>query len=191
MRPKVVTTLVAFVVAGVALQWLGRVYGSTGDERRRQLPGDELVQAPQVITNHAKTIRAPAASVWPWLVQMGWGRGQWVHGQVGRQSSCFRATDRVRTRSCRNFRTSPSGTGCWMVHPRPTAVSQWKGLRRTGTWSCTRESISRTAGAGAEQVSTSPAYSSSMTSGTGGAGCSSAADHAFGRGGSRPSTSRR
>jgi len=72
----VVTALVASV-AGVALQWLGRTYGSTGEERRRPLPGDELVEAPQVITNHATTINAPAASVWPWLVQMGWGRGQW------------------------------------------------------------------------------------------------------------------
>jgi hypothetical protein len=65
------------VAVAVAVQWLGRTYGSTTDERRRQLPGDELVEAPQVITNHAKTINAPTASVWPWLVQMGWGRGQW------------------------------------------------------------------------------------------------------------------
>src|SRR4051794_36534336 len=77
MRPRVMTALVASVIAGVALQRLGRTYGSTSEERRRQLPGDELVEAPQVITNHATTINAPAASVWPWLVQMGWGRGQW------------------------------------------------------------------------------------------------------------------
>jgi hypothetical protein len=77
MRHKIATTLVAAVVATGILQWLGRTYGSTADDRRRQLPGDELIEAPQVTTNHAKTIDAPTALVWPWLVQMGWGRGQW------------------------------------------------------------------------------------------------------------------
>jgi hypothetical protein len=77
MRHKIATTLVAAVVATGVLQWLGRTYGSTADDRRRQLPGDELIRAPQVTTNHAKTIDAPTALVWPWLVQMGWGRGQW------------------------------------------------------------------------------------------------------------------
>ena len=32
---------------------------------------------PQAITTHATTINAPPDHVWPWLVQMGWGRGQW------------------------------------------------------------------------------------------------------------------
>ena len=59
------------------LQWLGRTYGATRDERRRALPGDDLVVAPQATTTHAVTIDAPPEHVWPWLVQMGWGRGQW------------------------------------------------------------------------------------------------------------------
>ncbi|MGZ5418487.1 MAG: hypothetical protein ACXWDI_15065 [Nocardioides sp.] len=71
------TAAVASLAAAGALQWLGRTYGSTAEERRRQLPGDELVEAPQVITNHATTIEGTPASVWPWLAQMGWGRGQW------------------------------------------------------------------------------------------------------------------
>jgi len=77
MRHKLATALTASMLATGALQWLGRTYGSAADERRRQLPGDELVEAPQVITNHAKTINAPTTMVWPWLIQMGWGRGQW------------------------------------------------------------------------------------------------------------------
>lgn len=58
-------------------QWLGRTYGATRAERRRRLPGDEVCPSPQFQTDHATTIDAPPASVWPWLVQMGWGRGQW------------------------------------------------------------------------------------------------------------------
>jgi hypothetical protein len=67
-------------VAGIgyaALQWLGRTYGSTLAERHRDLPGAELCPDPQMVTTHAVTIEAPPSHVWPWLVQMGWGRGQW------------------------------------------------------------------------------------------------------------------
>ena len=59
------------------LQWLGRTYGATSAERQRALPGDELCVDPQAQTTHAITIDAPPEHVWPWLVQMGWGRGQW------------------------------------------------------------------------------------------------------------------
>lgn len=77
MRHPMTSTLAASMAATAVLQRLGRTYGSTAAERRRRLPGDELVEAPQVITNHATTINAPPERVWPWLVQMGWGRGQW------------------------------------------------------------------------------------------------------------------
>jgi hypothetical protein len=65
---------VSVVVAG---QWLGRTAGSARAERRQLLPGDELVDNPTVVTNHAVTIPAPPEQVWPWLVQMGWHRGGW------------------------------------------------------------------------------------------------------------------
>ena len=59
------------------LQWLGRTAGATRAERLRPMPGDGLVARPDMATTHAITIDAPAHDVWPWLVQMGWGRGQW------------------------------------------------------------------------------------------------------------------
>ena len=68
--------MTAAAMAGYAwLQWLGRTAGTTRDERRRLLPGDELVRDPLVVTTHAATIDAPATHIWPWLVQMGWHRG--------------------------------------------------------------------------------------------------------------------
>jgi hypothetical protein len=60
-----------------ALQWLGRTSGATPAERRRRLAGDDLCAEPQATTTHAITIDAPPQRVWPWLVQMGWGRAQW------------------------------------------------------------------------------------------------------------------
>lgn len=58
-----------------ALQVLGRRAGSTAEERRARLPGDALVACPQLLTNHAITVEAPADRVWPWLAQMGWHLG--------------------------------------------------------------------------------------------------------------------
>jgi len=57
------------------LQILGRRAGSAAAERAAALPGDELVPDPQMVTNHAITIEAPAERIWPWLSQMGWHLG--------------------------------------------------------------------------------------------------------------------
>ena len=50
-------------------------WGSTSEERQRALPGDDIVPVPQLVCNRAITIRAPASAVWPWLAQIGQGRG--------------------------------------------------------------------------------------------------------------------
>lgn len=60
-----------------ALVHLGRTYGSTAAERALALPGDDIVDEPSAVTDHAITIDAPPAAIWPWLVQMGWGRAGW------------------------------------------------------------------------------------------------------------------
>jgi hypothetical protein len=70
-------TAASVSVAVLAGQWLGRTAGSARAERRQLLPGDDLVDNPTVVTNHAVTIPAPPEQVWPWLVQMGWHRGGW------------------------------------------------------------------------------------------------------------------
>ena len=64
-------------LAEAALVHLGRSYGSTEAERTLRIPGDDIIRDPVVVTNHAITIEAPPECVWPWLVQMGWGRAGW------------------------------------------------------------------------------------------------------------------
>jgi hypothetical protein len=76
-RRRRIAVAAAAIGAIGASQWLGRTAGSTRAERRQSLPGDELVDHPSVVTNHAITIQAPPERVWPWLVQMGWHRGGW------------------------------------------------------------------------------------------------------------------
>jgi len=79
-RPKnagVLTAAAGAMVTEGILFHLGRTYGSTAAEREARLAGDELVSHPSVVTNHATTINAQPEHVWPWLVQMGWGRAGW------------------------------------------------------------------------------------------------------------------
>jgi hypothetical protein len=52
-----------------------RSWGSTENERSLRLPGDELVPEPQWVYNHAISIHAGRPAVWPWLLQLGQGRG--------------------------------------------------------------------------------------------------------------------
>lgn len=59
------------------LHRLGCRWGATAAEVDEPLPGDELVPHPVVETTHAITIAASANQVWPWLVQMGYGRAGW------------------------------------------------------------------------------------------------------------------
>ena len=50
-------------------------WGATDNEVQKKLPGDELMPHPRWGFTHALTIKAPVAEVWPWIVQMGQGRG--------------------------------------------------------------------------------------------------------------------
>jgi hypothetical protein len=76
-RRRLLSAAVVMAAVEAALIHLGRTYASTGAERREGLPGDEIIVRPGVQTDHAVTIDAPPSAVWPWLVQMGWGRGGW------------------------------------------------------------------------------------------------------------------
>jgi hypothetical protein len=66
----------AIPLGGYAIaQVLGRRAGASRAERHQELPGDQIVAHPQLVTDHAITIEAPPEAVWPWLTQLGWHRG--------------------------------------------------------------------------------------------------------------------
>ncbi len=52
-----------------------RNWGTTKEECRMRLPGDELVRTPVLQTTEAVWIERSATMVWPWLLQMGQDRG--------------------------------------------------------------------------------------------------------------------
>jgi hypothetical protein len=58
----------------ILLPWHTR-WGATKLEAGKVLPGDEIVPTPVTLSTRAITINAPVDKIWPWLMQMGQGRG--------------------------------------------------------------------------------------------------------------------
>lgn len=54
-----------------------RTWGVDPAEAERPLPGDELVADAVISETRGIFIDAPPEAVWPWLVQMGYGRAGW------------------------------------------------------------------------------------------------------------------
>lgn len=80
-RPAAVDVLVggaqvlaATVTAPVGRRWYNR-WGATPAEVAVPMPGDDLVTRPQLGYTRAITIPAPPGRVWPWVAQIGQGRG--------------------------------------------------------------------------------------------------------------------
>ena len=51
-------------------------WGATDDEVAMSLPGDDLIQGAQSATR-AITVDAAPGDIWPWLVQLGYGKAGW------------------------------------------------------------------------------------------------------------------
>jgi hypothetical protein len=60
--------------SAAARRWY-RTWGATADEAREPLAGDSLIEDAVMQTTRAITIAASPEHVWPWLLQMGHGRG--------------------------------------------------------------------------------------------------------------------
>jgi len=63
-------------------------WGATAQEVNRTMPGDELLRDAGIVATRAVSIDAPPSAVWPWLVQMGSGRGgaytyDWIENLFG------------------------------------------------------------------------------------------------------------
>lgn len=52
-------------------------WGATDEELAMALPGDDMCERPDFAFTRAVTIAAPPEDVWPWLVQIGFGRAGW------------------------------------------------------------------------------------------------------------------
>ena len=71
---------IAIVVVGTYRVFVApwqRRWGATDDEVAASMPGDNLLRADAPSTTRAVTIRATPDEVFPWLLQIGLGRGGW------------------------------------------------------------------------------------------------------------------
>ncbi len=92
------------VIAGAAAAVYFRVlrpwhlhWGATAEEASGEVAGDELMPAADIVATRVVEIGAPPSAIWPWLVQMGPGRGgaytyDWIERRLGID---IRNTDRV------------------------------------------------------------------------------------------------
>jgi hypothetical protein len=89
-----ILTILPAVLLAIGLVYVLRIrpwhlrWGTTVAERLENLPGDELTPEPIGSAEHAITIHAPVALVWPWLVQIGRDKGgfysyAWLENLVG------------------------------------------------------------------------------------------------------------
>jgi hypothetical protein len=72
----VLVTAVVALYVGVVGPWQRR-WGARPEELRRTMPGDDLLRRDAPSTTRAITIDAPPDDVFPWLLQIGYGRGGW------------------------------------------------------------------------------------------------------------------
>ena len=70
---QVAADLPLFLTAPLYRSWHLR-WGATDEEVAATMPGDDLLPPAQFRPTRAITIGAPPEAVWPWLVQVGFGR---------------------------------------------------------------------------------------------------------------------
>ena len=70
------------IVYFVVLRPRVREWGMDPGEADLTLPGDDLILEPSATETRGITVEAPVAKVWPWLVQMGYGRAGWYSYDV-------------------------------------------------------------------------------------------------------------
>jgi len=72
-------------------------WGATEQEAHGEVAGDDLMPDPDIVATRVVEIDAPPSAIWPWLVQMGPGRGgaytyDWIERRLGID---IHTTDRV------------------------------------------------------------------------------------------------
>jgi hypothetical protein len=82
--------IAAFAVAAYPALWRDRclTWGARPEEAAREMAGDDLLPDAPVVSTRAVSVQAPPEDIWPWLVQMGPGRGgaytyDWIENLLG------------------------------------------------------------------------------------------------------------
>jgi hypothetical protein len=117
-------------------------WGASDAEVAGTMPGDELVPDPSFNATRAITIEAPAEEVWPWIVQIGYGRAGWysydLFDNAGRPSAEFilpelqhpKVGDWVpmfaKVNKATAFKIKAFEPNAWMLWEKPLSSWAWK-----------------------------------------------------------------
>jgi hypothetical protein len=139
--------LLAVLAAGLAVAF-GRVYrpwhlrwGATDAEVARSLPGDDRLIDPAFAPTRAITIAARPDEIWPWIVQIGYGRAGFyaydLLDNLGRPSARRIVPELQRTaigdwipmsgttNEATAFRVAAFGYERWMLWTKPDSTWAW------------------------------------------------------------------
>jgi hypothetical protein len=122
-RPPIVVSIL-FGAAGLLLTYRRLLrpwhlrWGASQEEVEAAMPGDELIAEPTLVSTRAVTIDASPDAVWPWLAQIGQGRGgfysyDWIENLIGLD---IHSSDRIlaehqRPRVGDRLALAPDGSG--------------------------------------------------------------------------------
>lgn len=81
MVVRLLRFLAALAVVALVVR-LSRRSGATDAECHASLPGDEVIPHPMIEWTRPTTIDATPDAIWPWLAQMGFGRGGWYTSET-------------------------------------------------------------------------------------------------------------
>ena len=130
-----------FVTAPLVRSWHLR-WGATSAEVAAPMPGDELVVRTSFNATRAITIDAPPPAVWPWIVQLGFGRAgfysydlfdnaarpsaerilpEFQHPQVGDWVPMAAKVSETTA-----FRVKGFETGAWLLWEKPDSTWSWR-----------------------------------------------------------------
>ena len=114
--------ILGYLLASPLLRRRYNRQGATPTERTMSLPGDDLVADPELGYTRAVTIHASPAEVWPWLVQIGQGRGGFYSydGLENLVGCGIHSADDILDEHQRLYvhdivRSGPDSFPCWVV----------------------------------------------------------------------------
>ena len=84
------------LVVFVKLRQEQQTWGVMPSDANRPLAGDDLIADPGIVDTRSLVIDAPPAAVWPWLAQLGFGRGGWY--SYDRMDMAGSSADRILPR---------------------------------------------------------------------------------------------
>jgi hypothetical protein len=141
---KIAVTAVAVEATAAAvwvyLRWVRSwqmTWGATDEEVRRVYPHDEQVRFPDWNATRAVTVEARPEQIWPFLLQLGWGRAGWYGYDLvdngGKPSTWDILPEHQWLEKGKDFPMSPwTAMSCddfeegrWML---------WRGGAQGGTW---------------------------------------------------------